>query len=628
MKMLNKIGSKLIVGVSITALIIIGIFSFISINSQSEILINEVERHGNQLSETIKKSLHDDMLANRRDRIRSIINTIGEEPSIKQVRIFNKEGFIIYSTHHEDMGKMLDKNAEACYKCHGKDQPIQRLEIEDRTRIYRFHPDSSRLLGIINPIYNEPSCWQADCHAHSSKQTVLGVLDITTSLESIDNQRTKSELLISVLAVISIVALGSIIAVFVKRVVDRPVKDLVAATNKVAVGNLNFRIDPRSKDELGELATSFNNMTKKLSEMRLQLFQSDKMASLGQLAAGVAHELNNPLTGVLTYSSFLLKRTKDNPELQNDLNVIVRETKRSREIVKELLDFARQSTPKKVKSDINQIIDRTERVVQNQLKIKQVNVEKKFEEKIPDLVVDPNQIQQVFLNLFVNSIDAIGDNGGSIKIATKLVSLSPYGLTRVRDAQCPNKHNLMDEEFKIDGHPTIKVKAKAASKEGIVHLDPIYGLHRHHYDFEFNKDENINLFCPECNVSLMNEEIKCPECNTATYRLIIPGKGWIDGCANVSGTWQKWEYMDQKGKQEYASIEFSDTGGGIPHEKIENIFDPFFSTKGQRGTGLGLSVVWGIIDNHNGRINVESEVGKGTTFTIKLPLNSNQFNNG
>ncbi len=115
----------------------------------------------------------------------------------------------------------------------------------------------------------------------------------------------------------------------------------------MADGNLSYTIKERRADELGMLARSFNNMTRKLADARMQLFQSDKLASLGRLAAGVAHEINNPLTGVLTYSSFLMRRTQDRPEMQEDLKVIVRETIRCREIVKSLLDFARQSVPKK-----------------------------------------------------------------------------------------------------------------------------------------------------------------------------------------------------------------------------------------------------------------------------------------
>ncbi len=141
-------------------------------------------------------------------------------------------------------------------------------------------------------------------------------------------------------------------------------------------------------------------MTKNLAEARLQLFQSDKMASLGRLAAGVAHEINNPLTGVLTYSSFLLKRVKNNKELEEDLKVIVRETKRSREIVKSLLDFARQSVPKKHSANINEIINNAIEVVNNQLSLKHIKLEEHLDSSLPKATLDANQIQQVFIKPF------------------------------------------------------------------------------------------------------------------------------------------------------------------------------------------------------------------------------------
>ncbi|MCK5086341.1 MAG: HAMP domain-containing protein, partial [Melioribacteraceae bacterium] len=323
MNIFNKIGTKLILSVSFTVIIIIGIFAYFSIQSQSDNLISEVERHANQLSETIKNSTRFDMLVNHREHVYNIINTIGDDPCIKEVRVLNKEGEIIFSNQQNDIGKMLDKNAESCYACHAVDEPLERLTIDERTRIFRIHPDSSRQLGIINPIYNEPSCWDADCHAHPEDQAVLGVLDITVCLHEVDRLTTESKINILIFALIAILSIGIILRLLVKKLIQKPVRNLVQATNYVAVGNLSYRVDTERKDELGILANSFDNMTEKLSEMRLQLFQSDKMASLGRLAAGVAHEINNPLTGVLTYSSFLLKRAKDNPEMREDLKVIV-----------------------------------------------------------------------------------------------------------------------------------------------------------------------------------------------------------------------------------------------------------------------------------------------------------------
>ncbi len=617
----QKIGFKLIVVVGIIAVVTIGIFSYFNIKAHSEALITEVERHANQLGETVKHSTSYDMLLNQRDRIGKIISTIGQQHGIRNVRVLNKVGEIIYSSHPEEIGKMVNKKAESCYACHTANQPLQRLTIKDRTRIYITESDSSRVLGIINPIYNSKSCWQADCHAHSESQTILGVLDITISLKDVDTEIEKSEIDTVIFAFSAVIALSFIIGFFVRRWVDKPVKELLTATNQVGTGNLNFTIKNIRKDELGELAKSFNNMTKKLSEARMQLFQSDKMASLGRLAAGVAHEINNPLTGVLTYSSFLLKRAHGNHELEEDLKVIVRETKRSREIVKSLLDFARQSVPKKNEADINEIINKSITVVENQLNINHVQLLKKLKDDLPKLTIDSNQMQQVFINLLVNASDAVGSKGGKITIETNLLNLSPYGITHIKKVTCPKRHDLMDSEIKIEGMPSIKLKVKNNGNEGFVNLDPFYGKKQHQYGINVNTNKEMDIVCPECNTSLLNGDKKCPVCQSAVYILNIPTDGQIEGCLNKTCGWQKWEAMDSGGQKEYVEIKISDTGCGIPKDELEKIFEPFFTTKGQKGTGLGLAVIWGIIDNHNGTISVNSEINKGTTFKIKIPLN-------
>jgi two-component system, NtrC family, sensor kinase len=619
MSLFNKIGMKLILAVSSAVIIMLAMFAYFSITFQSDNLTSEVERHANQLSETIRHSTRFDMLANRREHVHNIINTIGEEKSIRNIRILNKEGEIIYSTSKNEIGELVDRNAESCYVCHAKDQPLQKLSIKERTRIFRVDPDSSRILGIITPIYNEVSCWEADCHAHDKDKTVLGVLDISFSLFEVDHLTKQSTMSMILFTLLATLIIAIIVRLLVKNLIQKPVRNLVEATNYVAVGNFNYRINSKRKDELGKLANSFDNMTKKISEMRLQLFQSDKLASLGKLAAGVAHEINNPLTGVLTYSSFLLKRAKDNPEMKADLEVIVRETKRSREIVKGLLDFSRQSTPKRGKVEINEVIENALAIVANQLKINHIDLKKDFNKNVHQIAGDQNQIQQVILNLVVNAVDAIGNKGGTISIKTNELKLTSYGIAQIKRATCPKGHDLIDEDHKIHGRPSIKLKAKSGTNEGFVHLDPIYGNHNHHYGIQFNKNEMIKLFCPVCGISLVDENDLGPECGSPIYNIIIPEQGILKGCTRFGCNWQKWDYADKYGEQNFVEIIISDTGCGIDKDDIDKIFDPFFSTKGQKGTGLGLSVIWGIVDNHKGKITVDSEVGKGTTFKIHLP---------
>ncbi len=394
------------------ALVTIGVFAYVNIRSHSKSLLDEVERHASQLSDAVRLGTEYDMLLNHRDRIHESIKRMGNQRSIQRIRVLNKTGKIIYSSDSAEIGRMVDKKGESCYMCHTAGRPLERLEMKERTRVFRLRPDLSRMLGIITPIYNAPSCWTAACHAHPRSQTVLGVLDVTMPLTEVDKDIRRGQIEMVIFAVSAIFALSLIISFFVKRLVGVPVKEMLEATRRIAGGDLNHIIKETPDDELGMLAKSFNNMTQKLSEARLQLFQSDKLVSLGRLAAGVAHEINNPLTGVLTYSSFLLKHTKDRPDLQEDLKVIVRETIRSREIVKSLLDFARQSVPKKGEADINEVISCAAAVVDSQLSLNQVKLVKELVPSLPKIAVDSNQLQQVFINLFVNAVDAIGPKGG------------------------------------------------------------------------------------------------------------------------------------------------------------------------------------------------------------------------
>ncbi|MFA6598458.1 MAG: ATP-binding protein [Ignavibacteriaceae bacterium] len=618
--MFKKIGFRLIFAVAVTSLTIIGVFAYFNVQSHSSGLLHEVERHANQLGETVISSTRFDMMLNQRDRIQQVINSIGTQPQIRDVRILNKVGEIIYSSDTTNINKMVDKKAESCYACHSANAPLEKISITERTRIFRIRPDSSRVMGIITPIYNEKSCWQAECHAHPRNQKVLGVLDVTISLAEVDQIIQKSELEIVIFALVAILGVGLLIGFFVRRWVSLPVNNLLGATKQVSMGNLNYSIKDMGEDEIGMLAHSFNNMTKKLSEARMQLFQSDKMASLGRLAAGVAHEINNPLTGVLTYSSFLLKRTQDNPEFQEDLKVIVRETLRCREIVKSLLDFARQTVPKKNNADINEIIDRAVGVIENQLTLNKVKLVKEVDNYLPKITVDANQIQQVFINLFVNASDAIGEKGGTLTVTTHQISLSPYGVAQIKKATCSKRHNLIDNDFKIGGLPSIKVKVLSENNEGIIHLDPVYGKHRNHYELGFSVTKDAKFVCPDCNISLVQKEVTCPKCGSPILAFEVSGQGIYEVCSSEKSNWEKWEFVDSAGLSEYIEIKIKDTGSGINNEDLSKIFEPFFSTKGQKGTGLGLAVIWGIIDNHNGTITVESEVGKGTTFVIRLPL--------
>jgi two-component system NtrC family sensor kinase len=319
--------------------------------------------------------------------------------------------------------------------------------------------------------------------------------------------------------IVSIVILSFMLSLLLTRFVNRPIDKLLAATKTAAHGNLDQAVSIRTHDELGELSESFNNMiselkrsrdaieewtqtlehrvqerTQELQRIQDQLVRAGKMVALGELAAGVAHEINNPLTGVLTFSSLMLKKVDENNPWKKDLENIVQQTTRCRNIVRGLLDFARQRKPDKKQWNIHTLIDQTVTLVENQARFQNIKIIKEFKTDMPMLFIDGDQIQQVFMNIIINAADAMTGDGGTLTIKTNM-------------------------------------------KDGI------------------------------------------------------------------------------------AEVSFTDTGCGMSKEHLSKLFAPFFTTKETgKGTGLGLAISYGIVQSHNGEIDVESEVGKGSSFRIKLPI--------
>jgi light-regulated signal transduction histidine kinase (bacteriophytochrome) len=134
--------------------------------------------------------------------------------------------------------------------------------------------------------------------------------------------------------------------------------------------------------------------------------------------------------------------------------------------------------------------------------------------------------------------------------------------------------------------------------------------------------DGVELRCPECSISLVSEDERCPDCGGPVYAFEVPMKGLVNGCLRDGCGWQHWEEVDSSWDDKFVEIRVEDDGCGISRNQLASLFEPFATTKGQKGTGLGLAVSWGIVDNHNGTITVESEVDKGTVFIVRLPVMS------
>jgi two-component system NtrC family sensor kinase len=544
------------------------------------------------------------------------IATIGRQKGIERVRLFNALGTITFSSDESEIGRSVDKNAEACYACHVAGQPLELLPTPARSRIYRS-ANGHRVLGMIRPIHNEPNCSTASCHAHDRSEIVLGVLDVNLSLAEADAQVARDQRRLILLALLAIAASSALLWWLDDRLVMRPVRALIARTRKVGEGDLHTIIPERGGQELSDLARAFNDMTQRLGEAQRQLTQAEKLASVGRLAAGVAHEINNPLTGVLTYSSLLLKRVPD-PEVRSDLEVIVRETKRCREIVRGLLDFARQSPPRRQPTDLNEVVRHGVAVVMNQLALGHVSLKLDLAADLDRIPADGNQIQQVVVNLLLNAAEALGDSGGAIQLRTAAVQVPARGHAVIRVATCPKGCDLRDATTRISGQPGIRVLRRSGDRETFVHLDPVYGRLDHRSTEPGEPGQTVAYLCPRCRARLEVPEPHCEECGAPVFAVHAGDLGRVEWCARNGCHWTRWQAMEARGARPYAELEVVDSGRGIEPRDMERLFEPFFTTKGNRGTGLGLAVTWGIVEGHDGTIDVQSAPGE-TRFRVRLP---------
>jgi two-component system NtrC family sensor kinase len=395
-----------------------------------------------RLSDIILQSTRQQMLRNDRDVLYHTIGDIGAEPGISRVRIFNKEGRISFSTDRNEVGRIVDKQAEACYACHAQGVPLERLNRPDSSRIFSGAA-GQRVLAMIRPIRNEPTCSSAACHAHPPEKKVLGVIDVHLSLAAVDRQASDQSRMLAWSSIGAIVLICAVSGWFVVIVVHKPIKALIAGTHRVAGGDLTYRLEPASTDELGDLARSFNKMTSELCDAHKELSQwaaeledrvhrktdelerahkylvgSEKMAGIGKLAATVAHEVNNPLFGILTYARLCLKeleRDEIDPavreRMMNQLRIIERESRRCGDIIKNLLTYARQAPRKRESNDVNAIVDRAVALVRHQFKLQSVELDVEVDPALPTIVCDAGQVQQVILILLTNAAEATGEGG-------------------------------------------------------------------------------------------------------------------------------------------------------------------------------------------------------------------------
>ncbi|MDA8099158.1 MAG: ATP-binding protein [Nitrospiraceae bacterium] len=398
----------------------------------------------------------------------------------------------------------MDRIMESCVGCHHAPELAQGLTgMRDLANDYK-----SAISRLVTATTNPQHIAQLEQRAQSLGQELIAVTQGMAFTANVRLQQRTQDTMATIREVRSILiltlALGCVLAVIIVvlllRGLDARLKTLVDATRRISEGDLQHRVEAQelAQDEFSELAVSFNAMTQQLHRSQRQLLQSAKLAAIGELSTNIAYEVNNPLTGVLGYTGLLLKAEDVPADKKEHLRTIERETLRAREILKNLLDFARRKPPALVRTDISSIVEDTLAVVKGQARITDVDLRMECSAGLPRVAVDADDMRQVFVNLINNALHAM-PKGGALTI------------------RC--------------GH-----ESHGAGRDSVV-------------------------------------------------------------------------------------ITVSDTGHGIPDDHLDKIFDPFFTTRTDgEGAGLGLSMSYLIVQNHGGRIEVESSLGTGTTFRVVLPV--------
>jgi len=442
----NRLSVRLGVGLCLGAAPILLLAGSWNLRTQRVHLTQVVSISCELVAEVIRSATRQAMLDDNPHEVRTIIETIVAQQGIERVRLFDKRGYIRTSTAPEETGSMVDTNAEQCFACHEPDQPLERLDRANRTRIFR-KAEGERILAIIAPIRNEPACSNGTCHVHPATQRVLGVLDVHLSLAMVDESIARSErqLLLGVLGTAG--ALLTLAWLLSWRLVLLPVRRLTAAAARARAGDLTTRLASDSGDEIGEMSRAWNAMAHELGRARnqceqwgqeleqrveektgelerahQQMLTVDKMASLGKLAAVVAHEINNPLTGIATFARLLRRKQSegadpDSTDTDRVLKMVEDEAMRCGNIVRNLLLFSRTPAPKLSEQDLSPILERCELLLQHPADLENVSLESRVEGPLPRVTCDSSQIQQMVLALAMNALEATPSGGAVVLLA-------------------------------------------------------------------------------------------------------------------------------------------------------------------------------------------------------------------
>jgi two-component system, NtrC family, sensor kinase len=328
----RKLGPKLILSLTVLIVAISGVSGYLNLRTEKKQLVDTMILGADQLSRSITGAIWHAMLDDDRKAAYQIMRVIADKQGVDRIRMFNREGRLVFSTDAGEQPALASSSNEVCAGCHSNNAVRNRPTEDARVR-YATSPGGIKTINMVAPIYNEPSCSNASCHAHQASTKVLGIVDVALRLDPVQKQ-ARAVTLQTILWTLLEVGIGAaFVILFTRRFVATPIQELIAGTKAVSAMELDHPIglgSTHGSQELDELVDSFNRMrerlklavddlnemqqtledkvdvrTQQLKAAQRKLVQSERLATLGQLAASVAHEINNPVSGVLNLSMLL-----------------------------------------------------------------------------------------------------------------------------------------------------------------------------------------------------------------------------------------------------------------------------------------------------------------------------------
>jgi two-component system, NtrC family, sensor kinase len=528
----SSIYSRVVYIVTLSSLILFVAFGFLFSSVYEQNLNTVIRQNGNNIGSIVEGSLYHSMLENNKNTLQSTLDIINTMSGIDDVNMYDDKDRLVYSSFSADSSTHSNPDCISCHKdiqnmFPRKEKSYRIIDVSSECNMYK-NDNNHRHLLIRSPILNEKSCYTSSCHFHQESDEVLGSLIIKMPLEDLDRAVSRSSGKFYLLAMLTTLFLIGVIIFFTRVKIKEPLNRLLKASIAVANGNRDTRLEIGSDqlDDMRMVSQAFNDMldnlqaateelrnwsqqleykvqkkSEELGAAQNELIHIERIASLGKLSSSVAHEINNPLAGILVYTKLIHKQLS-NPDMDDDkrktilrnLKLIENETKRCGEIVKGLLEFSKKDQEDFETRHLHKILQETYELMTHPIRIANIGFIADLKAGSDLIFCSPNQIKQACIAMLVNSTEAVHENG-------------------------------------------------------------------------------------EITISTSNPD------------------------------------------QESIRLDITDNGVGIPEDDLDQIFQPFFSTKHDTsGIGLGLAIVHGIVKSHGGRIDVKSELGKGTTISITLPL--------